>query len=355
MATQKGGGDSSEDSSPATATFKLQTNLILTRFHVVHRSRYVDTVNAEDIRITQDGRLQQLAVFEGPESTNHTVPVEIIILLDISLSTVNPGLLNGRFLKETILDGLGSHVYISVYGFANRIRRFVPPTRNVQLLEKGIAQTVAAAHGGTRLYQAISTACRQAAKDNPNFTRVILVFSDGFDTTQTKVKAALETAKELDYRLYPVILGHQRLLERAKTAGQRGRQAAMNSSTPGQGPFGNKGNRGEFSGIFMPSRDIRQAPANNYHLDWERRMEEFAELGEKTRGRSFDPPGVNAASLRAILEIIVDSVRSEYVAGYYPAAGLEDGKHKVKVSLLSKSLGKIHGGEKEFFYGEAKK
>ena len=49
-----------------------------------------------------------------------------------------------------------------------------------------------------------------------------------------------------------------------------------------------------------------------------------------------------------ILENVVAEVRTEYVVGYYPAQGVKKGKHKAKIVLADKSLGKLKGGEKEY-------
>ena len=72
---------------------------------------------------------------------------------------------------------------------------------------------------------------------------------------------------------------------------------------------------------------------------------EFADIGEKTGGRSFDPPVFNSQIVRQILQAMVGHIQSEYVAGYYPASPGAQGKpRKVEVKLRSAALGKVRGG-----------
>lgn len=76
-------------------------------------------------------------------------------------------------------------------------------------------------------------------------------------------------------------------------------------------------------------------------------MAEFAGIGAATGGRSFDPPVVNNAMIRNILQALVAQIRAEYVAGYYPTApGQNTRPRRVQAVLLDKSKGKLYGGER---------
>jgi VWFA-related protein len=343
---------STQGSQEPAPIFRLQTNLILTRFHVVKDNFYVDTIQQEDVRVLQDKRLQDLAVFEGPHTRDHTIPVEIVFVFDVSFSVIKPGLLNGRLLKEKVIDRLGNHVSISVYGFANRVKRFCEPTRDFKVLDQAINETLAFAGGGTRLYKSIEEVCRRVSDLTPTSLPVMVVLSDGLDTTKTKAKEALAVALETDMKLYPVVLGHLRSVQRAQASNSRARQNPDGSWNTGKGgamATNPGGSRPEFrdSGVRVGS----PSPARSRNMERELRMEEFANLGKKTGGRSFDPREMNVTTLDTILQIVVDNVRSEYVAGYYASPRLKKGKHKVKVELREKKLGKVDGGEKEFVHG----
>ena len=318
---QQKGSFAAQPSQEAPPVIRAVTNLVLARFHVIRKNHYVDDLRPEHIQILQDGRPQQLVILEGPLSDERTIPVELVVLLDVSFSVVKQGLLNGSLLQKTVIAGLDEHAKISIYGHARRVRRFCGPTRDLSVLKKALSDARQFAHGGTLLYKSIQEVCRNAAESSRNTLRVMIVFSDGFETAEGHPDDALEVAKEFDIKLYPVVLGHQRLLERAR------RRAGLAG--------------GRTSRLPRPGRGDR--------VHWlERRMEQFADLGARTGGRSFDPLVLNVQTIGAILQIVVADVRSEYVAGYYAQPSLKKGKHKVKVVLVDKSLGKIKGGRKEF-------
>jgi len=72
---------------------------------------------------------------------------------------------------------------------------------------------------------------------------------------------------------------------------------------------------------------------------------DFADVGERTGGRSFDRPVFDSQVVRQILLAMVGHILAEYVAGYYPAASGAQGKpRKVEVKLRSAALGKVRGG-----------
>jgi hypothetical protein len=163
-------------------------------------------------------------------------------------------------------------------------------------------------------------AARDASTGPANVTRQILIFSDGFETSTTKPETAAKYVQELGIPVYPVVLGHQKIVERI----ERGvRQQVGDGRTPNP-----------------PSNDLRNAEAQ------QQRIERFASLGEQTGGRHFDPRFFTPESLRNILQFMVGQVRNEYVAGYSPApSGSEKKKtHKLTVRLKDKEFGKLLGG-----------
>jgi VWFA-related protein len=306
------------------ATFRTETRLAMVRFHAVQKNRYVDNLTPDDVQLLEDGKPQKIAVFEGPGTGGpRTVPVELILLFDVSMSVMNDGLLDPLVLKQGVLDGIGPEARISMYAFAQRMQRFSPPTRDLDQMKKAMNQIVHFAHFGTRLYEGIMFAARDSAKAGGNVTRVMLIFSDGEPTTKTRSEEAIKVANAEGIQLYPVVLGHERL---KKILGRAG--------GGGEGP--------------MPGRANPNAGPNNAQLrarDMEREMFEFASIGEATGGRSFDPPEVSPLIIRTILAGLVAQVRSQYVVGYDPGASGDGGKpHKVQVRLMAKDKGKLHGG-----------
>src|SRR5690349_21828814 len=80
-------------SAEPEATFRTETRLALVRFHAVQKNRYIDNLAPADIQLLEDGKPQKIAVFEGPATAARTVPVEVILLFDVSMSVMNEGLL----------------------------------------------------------------------------------------------------------------------------------------------------------------------------------------------------------------------------------------------------------------------
>ena len=114
-------------------------------------------------------------------------------------------------------------------------------------------------------------------------TRLLLVFSDGFPNSNAKPETAAAAAREYGIPVYPVVLGHARLVSRAQERLSR----------------------------------IQEREAT---------ILDFADVGERTGGRSFDPPVFDSQVVRQILQAMVGHIQAEYVAGYYPAASGAQGK-----------------------------
>ena len=316
---------------------RAEARLALTRFHVTHKGEYANDLLPDDIQVLQDGKPQELAVFEGPQTGPRTIPVELIFLLDVSLSVLRPGLLNESILKSTVLAGLDEHARISVYGFAQHLQRFCKPTRDLSVLKKALSDAYEFEHWGTRLYEVIAEVCRDSTVSDRNALRVMIIFSDGMETGEAKSKDAVKVAEEFDVKLYPVVLGHERVLQRTRMRNRAGGQQTAGLPGPNS-PSGGRQN------------SIN--PRRSQSLYWiESQMMRFADIGSKTGGRSFDPRELNAEAMASILQNIVAAVRSEYVVGYYTPSPLKKGKHKIKVVLRNKAKGKIKGGKKEFVVG----
>jgi VWFA-related protein len=307
---------------PPEATFRTETRLALVRFHAVQKNRYIDNLKPDDIQLLEDGVAQKIAVFEGPGTGRSAVPVEVILLFDVSMSVMDENLLDPFILKETVLDGIGGNVGISMYAFAQRMQRFNGPTRDVATLKQSMEQIRQFAHLGTRLYEAIVFAARDAAKAGGNVTRLMIIFSDGEPTTKMKPDEAVKAVNAEGIQLYPVVLGHERLKQRMNRGAGAGMPPGKGNPNPGA-----------------------QNPGQWRAQDLEQEMLEFASIGEATGGRSFDPPVVSSTVLRTILAGVVQKVRAEYVVGFVPGEPGENQRaHKVQVKMIAKDKGKLQGG-----------
>ena len=311
--------------------FRAESSLVQVRFHVTLKDRYVTDLKAADVILLEDGMPRPFSIFQNAITGISRTPVEIILLFDTSGSVMEEGLLNPLAFKESLLDTLGN-ARIAVYGFDTRVRRYTAPTRDYARLSaafaglhnpKGEATYIdlqlpekmrANLRGGTWLYESIGAVARDAAANPADVTRFILVFSDGFPSTRTRPEFAAGIATELGMPVYPVILGHHRLIE-------------------------------QFNALLATQRPNQPAPSGIMTLQAkEREIEDFASLAELTGGRSFDPLMISLNMMRQVLGNIEAQVRTEYTVGFSPDTGTPPHKHRLEVRLREKDLGKVRGG-----------
>ena len=308
-----------------------ESTLVVVPLHVYKKKTSIGGLGEEAFELLEDGEVQEIAFVEGPPgagadpSSGRSVPVEIILLIDISHSVMRRGLLDVHTIREGILEEVSDHVSISIYGFAGKLTRFTGPTNDVARLEHALELAHAAEHGQTRIYESIVQTARDASERGSNTTRMMVVFSDGFSTSDFESEWAHRAANHFGIPVYPVVLGHQQIVERARrrNAGIARRAArgrpSYRSSSPGQ------------------SRSYEQ----------ELRQKEFADLGDLTGGRSYDLKNQNSAAVRSILKSLATLAQTEYVVGYYPhGSDGEPTARRVEVRLKDKSIGKLYGGRR---------
>ena len=320
--------------------FRTGRSLALVAFHVVQHNRYAMDIRQGDVELLEDGQPRKIALFEGG-ATKRQVPVEMALVFDISGSVMQEGLLDPLVYKSTMLDGLGG-ARLAVYGFDASLERFCRPTREFDELKDCLdrvmgyrsgsqprpeviglqlpAKRKSDSRGGTWLYESVLAAAKDMAAGAGNATRLMLVFSDGFPSTTTGPEDILPGLNELGIAVYPVALGHQRLVERGKAIRESG---------------------------YNGSAVLSEAARNGLQRIQAQELQimEFTSLGESTGARSFDPPAINLLMLQNILGFMVGQVQCEYVVGFSPdGSSGPPTMHRLEVRLRSKDLGKLLGG-----------
>ena len=282
-----------------------ESSLVIVPLHVYKGKKSVDGLGKEAFELLENGVAKDIAFVEGPGS-GRTVPVEIIVLMDVSHSVMRPGLLSTQAIRNTFLKGgLRDDVSISVYGFARKLTRFTEPTRNTARIEQAFQLAYDSEDGQTRVFEAMMETLRDATSRGGNASRMLVVFSDGLSTTQLDPVWVARGANLLGVPIYPVVLGHR---------------TARNS-------------KGRQSGSRAREREMRQM--------------RFADLGPQTGGRSFDLKIPSGMAIRSILSSISTLAQSEYIVGYYPSSlGEEPTERKVEVRLSPGVAGKLYGGKR---------
>lgn len=199
------------------------------------------------------------------------------------------------------------------------------PTRDFEKLKRTIELTYESEAGGSRVYEAIMQTARDASSRGGNVSRMMLVFSDGFSTTNMDPDVVVQVANAFAIPLYPVILGHDQIRQRLNRTGPNRRNSALG---PSRNPAGAL--RGQSA---VRQQELRQAI--------------FADIGSKTGGQSFDPSVLNNMVIRKILRSLADLAATEYIVGYYPSSVDEEpSPHQVQVRLTDEEIGKLYGGQR---------
>ena len=332
-----------------------ESSLVIVPLHVYKGKKSVNGLGKEAFELLENGMAQDIAFVEGPGS-GRSVPVEIILLMDVSHSVMRPGLLTIQAIRNTFLKGgLREDVSISVYGFARTLKRFTEATRNTARIEHAFNLAYDSEDGQTRVFEAMMETLRNATSRGGNASRMLVVFSDGLSTTQLDPQWVARTANLLGVPIYPVVLGH-------KTAGNnQGRknvnnQSQLNASRNGQirsktqDDFINPRRKGGTASGRATTR-IAGNQGSARAKDREMRQMKFAELGPQTGGRSFDLKIPSGMAIRSILTSISTLAQSEYIVGYYPSSlGEEPTERKIEVRLNSTRVGKLYGGRRSIVH-----
>ncbi len=320
----------------------VESNLVVVPLHVYRKNNSVGGLGADAFELREDGVIQNIAFVEGPAGPGEdpdkgrTVSTEIILLVDVSHSVMKPGLLDIRTIRSAMLDGLREDVSISLYGFACTLKRFSGPTRDPVKLQAALEAAYAAEAGCSRVYEAIMQTVRDAANRGGNVSRMMVVFSDGFSTTNLSTDLVIQSANAFGIPIYPVILGHGQIVERAFRGGSAHRAQ------------GNR-NAGAQWQLREPSRN--NPNVGNQRQSQARAQEsiqrEFADIGLQTGGRSYDLSVINNMVIRKILTSLATLAQTEYVVGYYPSITDEPlTSHTVEVRLKNHKAGKLYGGRR---------
>lgn len=335
------GGASEPPGESGDFIITAESNLVIVPLHVYKKKRSVNGLGPEAFELLEDGVAQDIAFVEGPHDDperGRTVPTEIIFLIDFSYSVMQPGLLDFVTIRSALLDQLRDDVFISVYGFAGTLKRFTGPTRDLAKLQRAVDNVYAAEAGGSKVYEAIIQTARDVTSRGGNMSRMMIVFSDGMSTTKLDPNIAVQAANVMGIPIYPVILGHDRLVKRAQGAREfRGQRH------PNPRPGNNRNNN---IGPLPPQRRNPNRAGSNLRAQ-ENRMRVFADLGYQTGGRSFDPMVINNQVIRQILGSLSKLAQTEYVVGYYPRSTDEERTgHQVEVRLTDSQIGTLYGGRR---------
>jgi Ca-activated chloride channel family protein len=232
----------------------------------------VGGLTREDFALAEDGRPQQIAVFERQSE----LPLNLTLAIDTSGSVRKDMADEADAARRFVHAILRPQDQMSLLQFATEVRELTPFTNKVAQVDRGLAQL----HGdwATALYDAIVLGSQRLGRKEGR--KVLIVVSDGDDTAKSSTYAqALEAALRNEVMIYSLI------------------------DVPIEASAG---------------RDLAGEHA-------------LITLAEQTGGKSFY---VNEGGLDKAFARVSDDLRTQYLLGYYPH-NQEPGRafHRVQVTI----------------------
>jgi len=253
----------------------------------------VPGLTREDFAVTEDGRPQQIAIFEKQSE----MPLNLTLAIDTS------GSVRKDLTEEATAARRFAHAIVrpqdqmSVMQFATEVRALTPFTNNMGQIDRGLNQL----HSdfATALYDAIYQGSeRLGPKDG---RKVLVVVSDGDDTVQSTTYAqALEQALRNEVMIYSL--------------------------------------------IDVPIEASAGRDTGGEHA--------LITLSEETGGKYFY---VGDGGLDAAFKQVSDDLRTQYLLGYYPH-NQEPGRifHRIRVTVPRASATDFDVRHKTGYYGDSR-
>jgi len=274
-------------------TLHMQVKLVNVFVNVTDQTgAIVGGLTREDFAIAEDGRPQQIAVFERQSEQ----PLNLTLAIDTSGSVHKDMADEADAAKRFAHALMRSQDQMSLLQFATEVRELTPFTAKVSQIDRGLGQL--RGDFATAIYDAILLGSERLGRKDGR--KVLVLISDGDDTASTTTYAqALESALRNEVMIYSII------------------------DVPIEASAG---------------RDLGGEHA-------------LITLAEQTGGKSFY---VNEGGLDKAFARVSDDLRTQYLLGYYPKKQ-EPGKsfHRVQVTVPRAASQAFNIRHKTGYYMEA--
>ena len=325
--------------------FRSSTDLALVSIHVTASSAHVTGLKAADFLILEDGQPRDITFFQiGGEPLS--LPIHISLLFENNKLVRNAGYVSsmGRrgfdFLDESLfqtdlLSGLPTAI-ASLYVFDGALLRLTGPTRDAQSLRQGFGAVINRGPGEqlfklgertdlTYLYEAIATTLTDSSRSSNPAVRVLVVVSSGLSLhSRRTAREVAELAQGLGVAITPVTLGHQT---------RRQDYHAWTAQAP-------------LPAVPLEAHRTSTDRMTTQFQRQEAEVKAFLSLASETGGEAFDPPQLDATTMREILRAIGDRVRNTYVVGFSPIVSGQPREHAVEVRLRQDRPGTTLSGNR---------
>jgi Ca-activated chloride channel family protein len=183
----------------STTTFRMDVKLVNLFVNVTDRNgAIVGGLGQDDFKVTEDGRLQKIAIFERQSE----IPLNLTLAIDTSGSTFKDITLEQSASKKFIHALLRQQDQMSLLEFATYVRLVVDFTNKIPLLDHGLGSLRLG--DATALYDAVYLGSQGLARKDGR--KVLVLVSDGGDTAKSTTYAeALEQALRCEVMIYSII------------------------------------------------------------------------------------------------------------------------------------------------------
>jgi len=196
--------DGAAESGDAPYVLKVNVKLVNVFTNVTDATgAIVGGLTKADFAVTEDGRPQQIAVFERQSE----LPLNLVLAIDTSGSVHKDLPLEQDAAKKFVHALLRGQDQISLMEFSTEVRQVVPFTNQAGRIDRGLGNL----RGGpaTALYDAIYLSSEKLAKqtmEGKPARKVLVLVTDGGDTANTVTYAqALEQALRGEVMVYSII------------------------------------------------------------------------------------------------------------------------------------------------------
>jgi len=180
-------------------TLKVDVKLVSIFVNVTDRTgAIVGGLTRDDFRVTEDGRPEQIAVFERQTQ----LPLNLTLAIDTSGSVSKDIEEEARAARKFADALLRPQDQMSLIQFATEVRELTPFTNQLGQIDRGLRRL--RSDFATALYDAVCVGADGLGKKSGR--RVLVLVSDGGDTASTATYAqALEEALRHEVMIYSII------------------------------------------------------------------------------------------------------------------------------------------------------
>ena len=302
------------------------------------KGQMVDTLDAKDFRITDNGVPQHILHFDmGGDPLSLVVLVETSSRVDAMLPQIRKA---GIIITQTVMGGSGEAAVVAFNDSVDKLQEF---TGDADRIEKTFTN-LQAGTSGSRLYDAMAVGIEmlsgqpQPTADKPGRRRVMLILSEATDIgSDTQFGAVLRQAQLANVTIYSVGLS----TTRAEL------QAAPRDTTPQVTPPGTFGTPPMPGTVQTPDTEAARQGSGDLMpaIVWAVKHVKDKVKGNPLELATAGTGGEHLAtykdrSIEKAIDEIGGELHSQYSVSYAPTGTNDAGYHEIKVAIAK------HGSDK---------